>query len=183
MKQFPRLKEFFEENKGLAEKLNYNKDSIIKLEKPLYGLKQSGNCWQVKIRSIMRKHGFNCLVSDNAIYQNRTKSIIVASYVDDFLLVGPNKSDLQKITRELNKEVPLNDLGEANWFLGVRIRRLSPTGAILLDQEQYLKRSFAEMSSALEKQYPETPLTPSCKADMKRYTGKATATELYNYQL
>ncbi|KAI0992476.1 hypothetical protein K3495_g15709 [Podosphaera aphanis] len=38
------------------------------------------------------------------------------------------------------------------------------------------------MGSALEKQYPETPLTPSCKADMKRYTGKATATELYNYQ-
>lgn len=90
MKQFPGLKEFFGENEKLARKLDYTRNSIIKLSRPLYGLKQSGNCWQAKIRSIMSNYEFSHLASENAIYHNKATRIIVASYVDDFLLIGPN---------------------------------------------------------------------------------------------
>ena len=69
----------------------------------------------------MIKHGFSPLISDNAIYLNRKTQIIVASYVDDFLLIGANRNDIKALTKSLNDEVPLNDLGEASWFLGVRI--------------------------------------------------------------
>lgn len=91
MEQFPRLNEFFDEHPDLAERFGYTKDSVIKLMKPLYGLKQSGNCWQEKVKLIMMKNGFSPLVSDNAIYINRNTRIIVASYVDDFVLIGEDK--------------------------------------------------------------------------------------------
>ena len=83
MEQFPFLSEFFEENPDLARKFNFARGSVIELKKLLYGLKQSGACWQEKIRNVMGSIGYQPLVSDNAIYQNKKAGIIVASYVDD----------------------------------------------------------------------------------------------------
>lgn len=129
----------------------------------------------------MKRRGFEPLISDNAIYRNRKTKIIVASYVDDFLLIGPNKSEIQSLTKSLNSEVALNDLGDANWFLGVRIRRSHVTGSILLDQRQYLERSFQDLKIPIEKKI-QTPLSVGSKTDMKKYNGKATASELYCFQ-
>ncbi|KAI0991754.1 hypothetical protein K3495_g16433, partial [Podosphaera aphanis] len=67
-------------------------------------------------------------------------------------------------------------------FLGVRIRRPSPIGSVLLDQEQYLKRSLVGTELTPGMQPPDTPMAPSCKPDLKKYSGKATAAELYDYQ-
>ncbi|KAI1002586.1 hypothetical protein K3495_g5614 [Podosphaera aphanis] len=39
MKQFPQLKEFFEQNLGTKDKFSYSENSIIELKRPLYGLK------------------------------------------------------------------------------------------------------------------------------------------------
>lgn len=44
MEQFPYLKEYMSTHRDVAEKLNYEENSIIELRKPLYGLKQSGAC-------------------------------------------------------------------------------------------------------------------------------------------
>ena len=128
----------------------------------------------------MIKHGFSPLISDNAIYLNRKTQIIVASYVDDFLLIGANRNDIKALTKSLNDEVPLNDLGEASWFLGVRIRRSSPTGLVILDKQQYLRKSLDELKIDIDKK-PKTPMSPSCKPGLKRNRGKATITELYNF--
>ena len=97
MKQFPQLKEYLRQFPDYVRKLGYTERSVIMLNKPLYGLKQSGNCWQMKVRGIMGKHGFKHLISNNAIYQNQSRKIIVASYVDDFMFFGPDKRDLQDL--------------------------------------------------------------------------------------
>ncbi|KAI1002587.1 hypothetical protein K3495_g5615 [Podosphaera aphanis] len=128
----------------------------------------------------MSKYGYTPLISDNAIYRNKSMGIIVASYVDDFLLIGPDKYKLQALTQTLNSEVGLNDLGDASWFLGVRIRRSSPTRCVFLDQQQYLERSFQEFGIMVDKRIT-APLSPSCRADMRKNPGKATASELYEF--
>ncbi|KAI1001278.1 hypothetical protein K3495_g6922 [Podosphaera aphanis] len=71
MKQFPQLKEFFEQNPGTKDKFFYSDYSVIELKRPVYGLKQSGVCWQEKVRGIMSKYGYTPLISDNAIYYKR----------------------------------------------------------------------------------------------------------------
>ena len=129
----------------------------------------------------MKKRGFEPLISDNAIYRNKRTKIIVASYVDDFLLIGSDKSELQSFTKSLNEEVALTDLGDANWFLGVRIRRSSDTGSVSLDQNQYLERSFQDLRIPTARQI-QTPMYVNSISDMKKNNGKATASELYNFQ-
>ena len=58
MEQFPYLNKFFTEKPELATRHDYRLDSVIELRKPLYGLKQSGACWQEKVRNIMSDKGF-----------------------------------------------------------------------------------------------------------------------------
>ncbi|KAI1006505.1 hypothetical protein K3495_g1716 [Podosphaera aphanis] len=120
MKQFPQFKDYLRQLPDYVRKLGYTERSVI--------------------RGIMEKHGFKHLIFDNAIYQNQSRKIIVASYVDDFMFFGPDKRDLQDLVKSLNNEVALTDLGDASWFLSVRIRRSSPTGSVMLDQETRLKR-------------------------------------------
>ena len=81
----------------------------------------------------------------------------------------------------MNEEVALTDLGDANWFLGVRIRRSSDNGSVLLDQNQYLERSFQDLRIPTGRQI-QTPMSLNSKNDMKKNNGKATASELYNFQ-
>lgn len=88
--------------------------------------------------------------------------------------------DLKSLSQSLNIEVPLNDLGEAHWFLGVRIHRSSPTGCVRLDQEQYLERSFQEFG--IYRKVIETPMSPGSRAKMRRNTSKATAKDLNEFQ-
>ncbi|CAD6498717.1 BgTH12-01134 [Blumeria graminis f. sp. triticale] len=181
MRQFPYLKEFFNSNPDLSKASGYTEESIIQLQRPLYGLKQSGACWQDKVKSLMHTRGFKALAADDAIYFNKDSGVIVASYVDDFLLIGPDKSKISALTKSLNKSVPLNDLGEASWFLGVRVQRSSPTGSVRLDQKQYIDRSMIELELQSQRPVP-TPMSVASRLDMKKYNGKASSTELYNYQ-
>ncbi|POS82536.1 hypothetical protein EPUL_004524, partial [Erysiphe pulchra] len=181
MEQFPYLKEYFISRPEAARKFGYLEEGFIELRKPLYGLKRSGACWQEKVRSVMKRKGFEALISDNAIYRNKKAKIIVASYADDFLLIGPNKSELQSLTKSLNEEVAITDLGDANWFLGVRIRRSSDIGFTLIDQSQYLERSFQDLKILIGRQI-QTPMSLNIKIDMKKNNGKATASELYSFQ-
>lgn len=64
----------------------YTEGSAIKLMKHLYGLKQTDNYWQEKVRAIIMKKGFSPLISDDAIYFNPEIPVIIASYVDDCFL-------------------------------------------------------------------------------------------------
>lgn len=106
----------------------------------------------------------------------------MTSHVDDFILVGPNKHELQDLTKSLDNELSLNDLGQANWFLGVRIRRSSLTGSVMLDQELYRVKFLTEMYLETKKDLPITPMLLSSKSDLKKNTSKVTAQELYDYQ-
>lgn len=129
----------------------------------------------------MQARGFKPLAADDAIYFNKDTGTIVVSYVDDFLLMGPHLNELQSLSRSLNESVLLNDLGEASWFLGVRIQRSSPTGSVRLDQKQYIERSITELDLQHQRPAP-TPMSVASRADMRKYKGKASNAELYNYQ-
>ncbi|RYP24607.1 hypothetical protein DL765_000433 [Monosporascus sp. GIB2] len=99
----------------------------------LYGLKQAGAAWQKKVKGIPAKQGIRPLISDNAIYCNDQSGDVIASYVDDFLRMGPNIQRLRSIANGIAKDVPIKDLRDANWDLGVRIVRSSPIGNVKLN--------------------------------------------------
>ncbi|CAL1678819.1 unnamed protein product [Lasius platythorax] len=106
---------------------------ILKLRKAVYGLKQSGRNWNIKLDAVLRKEGLKRLKSDSCIYmyQKRERTIIVAVYVDDLLIFSNNKNEIRCLKENLRKQFKIRDLGEVSEFLGIKIERDYAHGTLL----------------------------------------------------
>ncbi|KAL4337997.1 hypothetical protein AHAS_Ahas12G0166100 [Arachis hypogaea] len=116
---------------------------VYKLTKSLYGLKQAPRCWYKKFDSFIISLGCNRLSSDHCTYYKRSGDndfIILLLYVDDMLVVGPNKDQIQELKVQLAREFDMKDLGPANKILGMQIHRDKKDRKIWLSQKNYLKK-------------------------------------------
>jgi hypothetical protein len=131
MREFPGLAEFFARNPQMAAKFGYSQEGVIKLLKPLYGLKQSAMKWQQKAKMLLAARGFMPLESDDVVYYSQKTGDIVTTHVDDFLIMGQSSQRLKDLTTSLQNDVKLNDLGNADWFLGIKTLRSIPVATII----------------------------------------------------
>ena len=70
--------------------------------------------------------------------------IILLLYVDDMLIVGDNKQDIEKLKRKLSKEFEMKDLVAAKQIIGMRITRND--GVLRLAQKEYVKKVLSRFS-------------------------------------
>jgi ATP-binding cassette subfamily B (MDR/TAP) protein 1 len=84
---------------GFAE---IGKENLVcRLNKSLYGLKHAPRCWYKRFDSFIISLGYNRLSSDHCVYYKRFEEndvfIILLLYVDDMLVIGPNKDRVQEL--------------------------------------------------------------------------------------
>ena len=89
------------------------------LAKALYGLKQSLREWQLKFKTFLSELDFKPLVSDSAVFYNLDNGIFIVTFVDDYLFIGPNISEINAIKRKIAKEYAIENRGPVTYFLGV----------------------------------------------------------------
>jgi len=118
-----------------------NPDSAVlvcKLQKMLYGLKQSGCRWYQKLVGIMEKLGFVRSEVDQAVFYRRDEErkflIIVLVHVDDCSIVASSQPLIGQFKIEIKKHVDITDLGDLHWILGIEERRIREEKKILLLQ-------------------------------------------------
>ena len=99
------------------------KEEVYKLLKALYGLKQAPRLWQDYLRQKLGELDFEPCGSDSSVYFNKSTNILLITYVDDFLILRKNISDINAFKLALRKKFDIEDLRVANYFLGVRITR------------------------------------------------------------
>ena len=102
-------------------------DKVCKLNRSLYGLKQSPRCWNQRIDTVLKEENFNQCMNDSAVYVKQTSEyqIILGIYVDDIVLLSTDLSELQKV-----KE---NYLRSSKW-------------SILVKSARFWESEFEEMS-------------------------------------
>ena len=104
-----------------------NENLVCKLNKSLYGLKQASRCWYKRFDSFIISLGYNRPSSNHCTYYKRfdgdNNFIILLLYVDDMLVAGPNKAQIQELKAQLATEFEMKDLGLANKILGMQIYR------------------------------------------------------------
>ena len=116
---------------------------VCRLTKSLYGLKQAPRCWYKRFDSFIISLNYNRLSSDHCTYYKRFDDndyIILLLYVDDMLVVGPNKDQVQELKAQLAREFDMKDLGPANKILGMQIHRDRKDRKIWLSQKNYLRK-------------------------------------------
>ena len=77
---------------------------------------------------------------DHCVYVKMTsgKFAIPYLYVDDILIAGSDKEYLMDIKRWLSTHVDKQDMGKANYILGVKIKRDRSKKILALSQENYI---------------------------------------------
>ena len=125
----------------LPEVVNAKPHSMysIKLQRSLYGLKQSGRMWYNRLSEYLLKEGYanNPICPCIFIKKSKTKFAIIVVYVDDLNLIG-TPEELTRTENYLKREFEMKDLGKTKFCLGLQIERF-PTG-IVVHQSAYTKK-------------------------------------------
>ncbi len=117
-----------------------NEGMVCKLQKSLYGLKQSPRQWYAKIHDfLVGTLKFIASLNDPCLYVRKSESkiLIIALYVDDLLIVGNCKSEITDIKGELSKRFEMKDLGPASVMLGIEIKRVRKDRKLWITQQDY----------------------------------------------
>ena len=115
---------------------------VCKLEKGLYGLKQSARCWYQMLNDYLQHMGYQQCPSDPCDYWKRVGSrlIILALHVDDLIIASNNPQMLQHEKRAFSRKFAMHDLGEAHFVLGMKIIRDCPNRKLWLTKPSICQR-------------------------------------------
>ena len=107
---------------------------VCKLNKSLYGLKQSPRCWNKAFAEFMKSSKFKQSEADPCIYVRDTS--IVAVYVDDLIIATKTEGEMQLVKELLHSQFKMKDMGELHYCLGITIRQDKNEKTVEIQQKQ-----------------------------------------------
>ncbi|GJZ75689.1 uncharacterized mitochondrial protein-like protein [Tanacetum coccineum] len=112
-------------------------NTVYKLKKSLYGLKQANKQWFIKLTIFLTTLGFSQSHADSSLftYYKDKDALVLLIYVDDILLAGNNTSMISKIKQKLHQAFGIKDLGPLHYYLGIEFLR-NPKG-LAMTQRKY----------------------------------------------
>jgi Reverse transcriptase (RNA-dependent DNA polymerase) len=91
---------------------------VCKLQKAIYGLKQSPRAWYAKLSFSLLKIKFIKSTADSSMFIKHSQNIttIILVYVDDIIITGNNNEKITRVKQYLKKEFDIKDLGQLSFF-------------------------------------------------------------------
>lgn len=117
------------------ERYENGSNLVCRLNKAVYGLKQAGRQWNKKLDKFLIDIGFTKSQCDPCVYIK--PNLIIAIYVDDFLIFYLDSVKLDEIRKQLHQHFRMKDVGMAKNCLGMNINQ--GENFIELDQIQYVR--------------------------------------------
>ena len=79
---------------------------------------------------------------DQCIYHKVSGSKIrfLVLYVDDILLVANDRGLLHEVKQFFSMKLGMKDMGDASYYIGIKIHRDRPRGILGLSQETYINK-------------------------------------------
>ena len=158
-----------------------------RLRKALYGLKQSPRIWFDTLASYLKQHGFIPLDADKSVFSNG--KVIIAIYVDDLLITGPNRDFIQKAKQALHDRFQMTDIGPLAYYLGMGVERDRQQRTLYLSQKAYLEKVIRDqgmwecnsMATPMDTGIKLIAADPGyiCPADEKRRYQSAVGSLMY----
>ena len=137
---------------------------VCKLNKSIYGLKQSPRCWNSTLDTYLKEMQFTQTASDPCIYfqKNGKDTMFIGVYVDDIILAAKNEKQLKQVKEKLSSKFDIKDLGELKYFLGMKIEQNKEAGSIWIGQPAYIENLLKRLGMQ-DSKLTSTPADVSLK--------------------
>ena len=112
---------------------------VCKMNRALYGLRQSPRMWYKRIDTYLRSLGLTRSTSNYNMYYLSTgpDKLVLVLYMDDLFLSGGDPQQIQWLKTQLHTQFDMTDLGLVTKYLGVEFRQL-PDGSYHISQKDYI---------------------------------------------
>ena len=74
------------------------------------------------------------------MYINPKERLSVITFIDDCIIIGPNKENIKALKAQLGLKYAIKDRGPASYFLGVEILRDRVNRLLYLSQRNYISK-------------------------------------------
>lgn len=139
-----------------------NLGKVYKLTKALYGLRQAPRAWNVKLDQTLKSLDLKKCNLEQAVYTKRSKTctLIVGVYVDDLIITGTPKKEIDFFKSQMEEKFEMSDLGLLAYYLGIEVTQ---TGRdITIKQTGYINKILKE-TSMMDNNDTKIPLDPDTK--------------------
>jgi histone deacetylase 1/2 len=111
---------------------------VCKLQRALYGLKQSPRAWYARLSDKLHELGFISSKADTSlfIFHHDGVTIYMLVYVDDIVLNGSSAIAIECLVQTLAHTFPIKDLGRLDYFLGIEASYTNK--GMVLSQHKYV---------------------------------------------
>ncbi|KAA0054163.1 Cysteine-rich RLK (RECEPTOR-like protein kinase) 8 [Cucumis melo var. makuwa] len=136
---------------------------VCKLQKSLYGLKQSPRALFDRFTNFVKSQGYSQGHSDHTLFTKVSKTgkiAVLIVYVDDIALFGDDQAEINQLKQRMGNEFEIKDLGNLKYFLGMEVTR-SKEG-ISVSQRKYTLDLLIE-TGMLGCRPADTPIEFNCK--------------------
>ena len=115
---------------------------MYRLNKSLYGLKQSGRNWNGVLHDFLRENDFEQSLVDNCLYvkQSEAEMIMILAWVDDLIIAVSSESMLGDVKNTLKSRFRMKDLGKLSYFLGIDFEQSVGDGIVKRNQKRYITK-------------------------------------------
>ena len=114
----------------------------LKVNKGLYGLKQSPRIWNKNLHEFLEGQGFVRNRADPCAYSKHEDDgpfTMLAVFVDDIIIATDSKTYLEELRKAFKSKYKMDDIGNLEWCLGMLVERDRLQGTLKISQEQYIK--------------------------------------------
>ena len=114
-------------------------DYVCKLIHTIYGTMQGGHDWYETLKATYDKLGYTTSRADPCVRFKKENGnyTISDTYTDDTFGASNNDEEIKKRKDEIGKEWDVKDVGENEYFLGMRVQQDLEKGTIRLTQRPY----------------------------------------------
>lgn len=116
-------------------------EMVYELVKSIYGLKQSGACWEARLTEFLKRSNFTRCDTDPCLwkYKHMNGTLLLAVYVDDLIIAAKCENLRSHVMNIITNEFAIKDSGELTWVLGTHIEQNLQAGITTLDQSLYIQ--------------------------------------------
>ena len=132
---------------------------VYKLLKNLYGLKDAGKTWFDFLKKGLLSRGCQQSAIDTCLFTK--DGIVLIVYVDDAILISPDKSLIDAEIKSLQEGYVLTDDGDLQDYLGTRFTQHAD-GSVELSQPRMVSRILAMVGLDSDSERVKTHDTPAC---------------------